>query len=504
MRCDEAGASWQVDALLARTVHPVLAADAVARRAGRAAVGIGPVAAGLEVAHLERRIEVVGRVVVGGRRVVSHLRAGGQAHFGADVVQVDQEGLVLPAVRDRNMAPGATNAADLVGVEGVQVALAAVVEAAGLVADAADAVAVRVVGRVVALEAQGIGSERVVLAAGTRGRAPLAFEDEVVGRSVRPPGAAVLATYGHHVGRAGVRAVTIGAIHRLRADVGHSIPGAAPDARRVAGDVADRQAAAGVVQHRMPAAVIVGAVVDAVGLSRRRAGERAGVDAADLALVRERSLELHGLVAELEQSVGARRRAPAAVAEIGRRVVGISGVALQADLVFARDPGAADGGARADAAVAPFQGESRHRAESGPGIGRLDARAALQHAGCDVGVASRMVMRAGGIRRYRTGIEQAVLDHAMGVVAVGAFDVAIGRSGLAEQGLRLDEVLAALRAHARSDVVHLDAGLLVGALDRHAPRQGEIVLDVRHVGDAGQRTLRQAGVALVAGLFDRG
>ena len=113
-----------------------------------------------------------------------------------------------------------------------------------------------------------------------------------------------------------------------------------------------------------------------------------------------------------------------------------------------------------------------------------------------------VVVGAGGLRHAGVGVEQPILDHPVRIVAVGALDVAIRRRALAQQRGRLDEVLAALGSGAGANVVHFAAGLLIGRLDRHAARQREIVLDVRHAGDAGQGALGEAGVALVAGFLD--
>ena len=57
---------------------------------------------------------------------------------------------------------------------------------------------------VVTLEAQRVGGEPRITCAGTGGRAPFAFQDEVIGRAVWAPGATVLAAIGHNGVRGGV------------------------------------------------------------------------------------------------------------------------------------------------------------------------------------------------------------------------------------------------------------------------------------------------------------
>ena len=94
-----------------------------------------------KVLHLELGIEVIRLLVVHiSAAITRDFGVGRQAGLGADIVQIDQQRLVLPAVGHRGVAPHAVHAADVVGMKGMQVVALAAAKAAVPVV----AVAVRV------------------------------------------------------------------------------------------------------------------------------------------------------------------------------------------------------------------------------------------------------------------------------------------------------------------------------------------------------------------------
>ena len=109
---DQEGAnrSRHTDTGLAIKGHPAHPELTIARRAGgRTAIGMNPGATPSEVPYLERRAIVVGTVDVTRGDIVAHLVTGSGVRLttgccgiymtlGAHVIEVHQEGLVLPAV----------------------------------------------------------------------------------------------------------------------------------------------------------------------------------------------------------------------------------------------------------------------------------------------------------------------------------------------------------------------------------------------------------------------
>src|SRR6185369_865163 len=267
-------------------------------------------------------------------------------------------------------------------------------------------------------------------------------------------------------GRRDVAAVAVAAVHGLRAD---GVPPGQVEPRADVGAVAaDGAGAPGVVHHRMPRAVI----------ARRIRGRRAGVPGGNLALVRGRRLQLFRYVGVLLHAVCAGGRA---AGETERRpvagrievVVGeaVVGMALEADLVLARHIGRGDADVRARSGIAALHDVARGQAlERGRAVDGLDAEPAAQHARRDVGVdiargvvvpvRARRVRRAGD--DASVAHEAAELHHAMRVVAVGAFGVAVREIADAELDARLEEILA---AHVGRAGAVDETGIAEGAAD---------------------------------------
>ena len=141
----------------------------------------------------------------------------------------------------------------------------------------------------------------------------------------------------------------------------------------------------------------------------------------------QRRLKLHRLVGIFDHIVGAGRGAAAGIAQVRRiNSVGIIRMTLQAYLVFPGNVTAGNRGTGTTAAVAPFDDIADRkivRIEIAGTVNRLHAPAAAECARQDIGMPRAVIVGAGiggaGI------VEQAVLEHAMRIVAIGAFDVTI-------------------------------------------------------------------------------
>ncbi len=315
---------------------------------------------------------------------------------------------------------------------------------------------------------------------------PVALEDEVVARAVRAPGIAVLTAVGLHRAGGGVGAVAVRAVHGQAADVAAAVavPRRQPDQIGI-GPAPGGGIAPGVIQHRVPGAVI----------------------APGLALVGRRGLELHGLVGVLADLIGSQareRRGGGGAPGVSRHrpagvVVAVVGVALEADLVLARDVGAAQRGARPVAPVALLDRVAAgQRAPGAAGVVGLHPPHAAQHPRGDVGVHGARIVQVRAGRRGPRGIEQAVFHHPVRVVTVRALHVAVvqaaPRRDLAQQRLALGKVLV-------GDIVHLAAGRLIGAGDGHVAGQGKVAGNIGHLPATVVHD-RRGAVALVAGLLD--
>ena len=334
--------------------------------------------------------------------------------------------------------------------------------------------------------------------------------------------------------------MAVGTVHGLGAERAGVVPWREPSAG-AAGTTGGRH-------HGVPGPVII-------IIGRRRCHYRASAAVGSEILranrnrMRQRRLELLGLVGVARvvgSAGGACRCQPGTAEQRPRRAAGVEvvvrvavvGMALQADLVLARDigfrtrPGGDSGiDGATGARVTTLDGEARrHRLERIARVDRLDTCGAAQHAGDKVAVhvtdgifmavRARLCIRVGRRKRARQPILS--LDDPVRVVAVGAFGMPVGQVAKAELGARFHEVLAAIPDRSRgigaigvgtviedaADLMHFRAGRLVGTPDRHAARQREVRLDVgnglRITGRVSHRRFATAGVALVAGFLDRG
>jgi len=316
------------------------------------------------------------------------------------------------------------------GMKGMQVGILGAAETALETIAVAFVGIGRVVGIVMAAKTQRI----VAGAAGTRtgGVAPDALQYEVLGRAVRPPG---IIAAGHHGAHGGERAVAVGTVHGLVADIGGAVPGGKKQVGAVGGvgHGADRRSAPGIVHHRVP-----GSIGDCpVFLCQRR-------------------LELHGLVGVLVEIIGSNRGLAAGAVRhrpvAGRIdpviVVAVIGMAFETHLVFPCDPGTADSSGCADPAVTLFHrshAKDRQAEKSGRGVTcGFHTPGAPEHAGSDIGmeIAINMFMRAFGvIRGCDAGpVEKSILNHAVRVVAIRAFDMAVIEVAYAQQKLGFAEI----------------------------------------------------------------
>ena len=119
----------RIFAILTAVPHPVATNFTIARRACRAAIGFFPVATGRKANNLQHRVQIVRTIGISSRRIIPDLGACRLAALGPDVVQVNQQALVLPAMGNRNMTPTAAQATNLVGMKGMQVGILGAAEA---------------------------------------------------------------------------------------------------------------------------------------------------------------------------------------------------------------------------------------------------------------------------------------------------------------------------------------------------------------------------------------